>query len=173
MCGVETRNCFTYAGKCLSFSRNLIMELSEDRGIECQGVSFDFIDGKVVLAVYQNLPGIKRHLAGTTFLKAFTIDDWKAVNRYLGDMVGDDDVIEIDSEGKVHPPEAVSVLSEIQELRKVNNIPKMSNAVAILPENRVPATSGEGQPMTKDEIQEKFDSITGTQNEEEGKDGKE
>ncbi|MCH7756700.1 hypothetical protein IIC45_01270, partial [Patescibacteria group bacterium] len=98
------------------------MELSEDRGLECQGVCFNFVDGKIVLSVYQNLPGIKRNLAGTTFLRAFTIDDWKAINRYLRDAVGDieetyDGVIEIDSEGKVHPPEAVKVLSDISQLR--------------------------------------------------------
>ena len=103
------------------------MEVSEDRGIECQGVCFNLVDGKIVLAVYQNLPGIKRDLAGTTFLRAFEIDDWLAVNRYLKDMVGDDEetsdgVIEIDSEGKVHPPEAEKVLSEIQKLREVAEI---------------------------------------------------
>ena len=98
------------------------MEVSEDRGIESQGVCFDLVDGKIVLAVYKNLPGIKRHLAGTSFLRAFTIDDWKAINGYLMDCVGDveetfDGVIEIDSEGKVHPPEAEKILSELGKLR--------------------------------------------------------
>ena len=98
------------------------MEVSEDRGIESQGVCFDLVDGKIVLAVYKNLPGIKRHLAGTSFLRAFTIDDWKAINGYLMDAVGDveetfDGVIKIDSKGKVHPPEAVKVLSDISQLR--------------------------------------------------------
>ena len=65
------------------------MELSEDRGLECQGVCFNFVDGKIVLSVYQNLPGIKRDLAGTTFLRSFTIDDWLAVNKYLRDAAGD------------------------------------------------------------------------------------
>ena len=115
------------------------MEVSEDRGIECQGVCFNLVDGKIVLAVYQNLPGIKRNLAGTTFLRAFTIDDWLAVNRYLRDMVGDveetfDGVIEIDSEGKMYPPESEKVLSEIQKLRdekkvfeaQYTNVPKMT-----------------------------------------------
>lgn len=74
------------------------MELSEDRGIECQGVCFNFVDGKIVLSVYQNLPGIKRDLAGTTFLRSFTIDDWLAVNKYLRDAAGD---IEEDEEEEV------------------------------------------------------------------------
>ena len=100
------------------------MELSEDRGIECQGVCFDFIDGKIVLSVYQNLPGIKRHLAGTTFLKAFTIDDWKAVNGYLMDAVGDDEDIE-ESERR-----------DDLSVHKVNNIPKMSAIVGSEEENK-------------------------------------
>ena len=66
------------------------MELSEDRGLECQGVCFDLTDGKIVLSVYKNLPGIKRNLAGTSFLRTFTIDDWKAINGYLMDCVGDE-----------------------------------------------------------------------------------
>ena len=65
------------------------MELSEDRGLESQGVCFDLTDGKIVLSVYKNLPGIKRNLAGTSFLRSFTIDDWKAINGYLMDAVGD------------------------------------------------------------------------------------
>ena len=74
------------------------MEVSEDRGIECQGVCFNLVDGKIVLAVYQDLPGIKRNLAGTTFLRSFTIDDWLAVNRYLRDMVGDVDDMDVEKE---------------------------------------------------------------------------
>ena len=76
------------------------MEVSEDRGIESQGVCFNLVDGKIVLAVYQNLPGIKRNLAGTTFLRAFTIDDWLAVNGYLRSLLGNDDDMDIEEEEK-------------------------------------------------------------------------
>lgn len=100
------------------------METSEDRGIECKGLCFSYVDGNVILSVYQNLPGIRRDLAGTIFQKTFSGDEWSKINHYLDDsemrgvILGEDDVIEIDSEGKVHPPEAVKVLSDISQLRK-------------------------------------------------------
>ena len=96
------------------------MEVSEDRGIESQGVCFNLVDGKIVLAVYQNLPGIKRDLAGTTFLRAFEIDDWLAVNGYLRNLLGDDD----DMGGEeVEEEEVSTIYSERRDL----SIPNMTN----------------------------------------------
>jgi len=160
MCEVATRNHSTDVGECLPFLKDLIMEVSEDRGIECQGVCFDFIDGKIVLSIYQNLPGIKRHLAGTTFLKAFTIDDWKAVNRYLMDVI-EPDIIEIDSEGNVHPPEAVSILSGIRKLRdEVEEVPTIHSQRTDTSVNKIPKMTSPVPGMENKE-------------EEEGNDGKE
>ncbi|MEK0326039.1 MAG: hypothetical protein QQN63_10085 [Nitrosopumilus sp.] len=103
------------------------MEVSEDRGIECQGVCFNLVDGKIVLAVYQNLPGIKRDLAGTTFLRAFEIDDWLVVNRFLKDMVGDVEMRELilgDVEEKEEEEEEVPTIhSERRDL----SVPNMTN----------------------------------------------
>lgn len=59
------------------------MEVTEDRGIECKGLCFNYVNGSIVIAVYQNLPGIKRELAGTTFQKSFSPSEWEEVNRYL------------------------------------------------------------------------------------------
>ena len=59
------------------------METSEDRGIECRGLCFDYVDGEVILSIYQNLPGIDRELAGTTFRKTFSPDEWGEINRHL------------------------------------------------------------------------------------------
>ena len=84
------------------------MELSEDRGLECQGICFDLTDGKIVLSVYKNLPGIKRNLAGTSFLRSFTIDDWKAINGYLMDAVSD-------SEEVSEVPQVEEVEEEVEE----------------------------------------------------------
>ena len=154
------------------------MECSEDRGIESNGLCFNYVDGNVTLTVFKNLPGVARELAGTIFQRAFSPQEWEEINRFLiktldkvegvfNDVEEDDGVIEIDSEGNVHPPEASKVLSEISQLReeakeaessplfqqvvpetsKANGIPKMSNAEAILPENKVPA-------MTKEEMKE-------------------
>lgn len=76
------------------------MDVSEDRGIECRGVCFNYVDGKITLKVYQNLPGITRELAGTTFEKSFSLDEWKDINGYLMGILDRvegvfDDVIEI------------------------------------------------------------------------------
>lgn len=59
------------------------MEVSEDRGIECRGISFNYVDGKITLKVYQNLPGISRDLAGVTFEKSFSPNDWGEINSFL------------------------------------------------------------------------------------------
>jgi len=70
------------------------MECSEyiswDRGIECQGVCFNYADGEIVLSVYKNLPGVARELAGTSFQRTFSRDEWDAINKYL--MKTHDDV---------------------------------------------------------------------------------
>ena len=112
------------------------MECSEDRGIESQGVCFNLVDGKIVLAVYQNLPGIERHLAGTTFLRAFTIDDWEDINGYLRDMemreviLGEEeeeDEVLIAQENLVSSTTDISAKAD-EELSKVNSIPSMTKS---------------------------------------------
>ena len=119
------------------------METSEDRGIECQGVCFSFTEGKIVLAVYQNLPGVRRDLAGTTFLRAFTVDDWYEINKYLRKTF--DNVEEVLGD----------VEEEEEEEEKVVVTASASSLPSIMP--------GKTVPLPK---------MTGSK-EEEGKDGKE
>ena len=149
------------------------MDYVEGRGISNGNEVYFIFDAEndvVVMATYKNAPGVRSDLLQPNIIKTFSKDEWGDINEFLSagrddydeDEDEDDDVIEIDSEGKVHPPEGEKVLAEIQELRKEGvTLPKMNNTKAILPENSVPA-------MTKDEVQERFDPITGTQNEEKG-----
>ncbi|KKL70584.1 hypothetical protein LCGC14_2103420 [marine sediment metagenome] len=85
------------------------MECSEDRGIECQGLCFNYVDGNVTLTVYKNLPGITRELAGTIFQRSFSINQWEEINGYLRETL---------DEANVYTPEARKVLAESRELRK-------------------------------------------------------
>ncbi len=119
------------------------MELVKGRGI-CSGneVYFDYVDGEVVMTMYRDMPGVRMDRRDPNVIKSFSVGQWGEINEYLRETLDDvegvfsddgveDGVIEIDSKGGVHPPEAVKVLSEIQELRtelpKVNNIPSMTN----------------------------------------------
>ena len=99
------------------------MELSEDRGLECQGICFVLTDGKIVLSVYKNLPGIRRDLAGTSFLRAFTIDDWKAINGYLMDAVSDSE--EVSEIPQVKEVEEEEEEEEVVQFRPVG-VPSMT-----------------------------------------------
>ena len=76
----------------------IIMEMFEDRGIECRGLCFDYVDGEVILSVYQNLPGIDRELAGTTFRKTFSKDEWGEINKYLIGVVDKAEGVFVDEE---------------------------------------------------------------------------
>lgn len=137
MCGVETGNCFTAAGECIPLLRNLIMECSEDRGIECKGVCFNYVDGEVVLSVYQNLPGIKRELAGTTFRKTFSKGDWGEINNYLigvfakaegvfvDEKVEEEETAPVDAD-QHHIPVPTSISAKNTELPKMNAVPTMT-----------------------------------------------
>ena len=137
------------------------METVKGRGICCGNeVYFDYVDGEVVMTMYRDMPGVRMDRRSPNVIKSFSVGQWGDINKYLGETldkfegvfsddedVAGDDVIEIDSKGGVHPPEAVSILSEIQQLRKGGTkLPKMGNAEAILPENKVPA-------MTKSELE--------------------
>ena len=94
----------------------IIMETSEDRGIECKGLCFDYVDGEVILSVYQNLPGIDRELAGTTFRKTFSKDEWGEINRHLmgtlemiEEVLGEADVEEEEDEDEEESIPSMSI----------------------------------------------------------------
>jgi len=97
------------------------MEKSEDRGIECKGVCFNYVDGNVTLKVYQNLPGITRKLAGTTLEKTFSKDEWREINRYLMGILDRVEEVFVDEDVEEEGNEP----SDIQ-LSKMNNVPKMT-----------------------------------------------
>ncbi|KKL97075.1 hypothetical protein LCGC14_1838070, partial [marine sediment metagenome] len=133
MCGVATGNCFTTAGKSLPLLKECkIMELVKGRGICCENeVYFDYVDGEIVMTMYRDVPGVRMDRRAPNVIKSFSINQWEEINGYLRETLDevegvfddrDDGVIEIDSEGKVHPPEAEKVLAEIQELRKAEEL---------------------------------------------------
>ena len=146
---------------------NVIMECSEDRGIELNGLCFNYVDGNVTLTVFKNLPGITRELAGTIFQRSFSISEWEDINKYLmetldkveGVFVDDFDEDENEEEAKeaessplfeqIAPEggEPITIHSKRIDSSVSSELPAMSNAEAILPENKVPA-------MTKEEMKE-------------------
>ena len=150
------------------------MDYVDGRGISCgNDVYFNYIDGRVVMSMYRDVPGVAMARRDPNVVKSFTPAQWGEVNDYLLGVSHDEESPEEtleEEEVTVPGPNIVSAPSLKTGqgvLPQVSGIPKMGNAEDILPENSVPA-------MTKDKIQEKFDPITGTQNEgEEGKDGEE
>ena len=113
------------------------MECSKDRGIECKGVYFNYVDGEVILSVYQNLPGIKRELAGTTFRKTFSIDQWGEINHYLMETLDKVEGVFVDEEAEEeetapvdaeqhHIPVTTSISAKNVELLKMNAVPAMT-----------------------------------------------
>ncbi len=157
------------------------MDYVEGRGICCGNeVYFDYVDGEVVMTMYRDMPGVRSDRLKPNVIKTFSIDQWGELNEYLRVTLNDVEGVFNDGDGSEEVEETlkgkdrkVSTARKVWEaqytnspkeveLPKVNVIPKMSNAEAILPENKVPV-------MTKDEIQEKLDPITGTQNEEDKK----
>ena len=120
------------------------MECSEDRGIECQGLCFNYVDGNVTLTVFKNLPGVARERAGTIFQRAFSPQEWEEINRFLmktldkveGVFVDDFDEDEDEDEEEAKEaessplfeqvvPEAVGPLDR-RNPTKANSIPKMT-----------------------------------------------
>ena len=117
------------------------MELVKGRGICCENeVYFDYVDGEIVMTMYRDVPGVRMDRRAPNVIKSFSINQWEEINGYLRETLDevegvfddrDDGVIVIDSEGKVHPPEASKILARIQELRKaeelkVNSLPSMT-----------------------------------------------
>ena len=139
------------------------MDYVEGRGVTSGNDVYFIYDAEndvVVMAMYKDAPGVRSDRLMPNVIKSFTKDEWGSINEFL--LAGADkyeeeeglkkleemkvdesfapkvrdfpsDVIEIDSEGNVHPPEAGELLSGIQQLRKeevtlpkVNNIPKMT-----------------------------------------------
>ena len=158
------------------------MDYVEGRGVTSGNDVYFIYDAEnevVVVRTYRDAPGVRSDRLMPNVVKTFSKDEWIDINKFLsagaadrdedefeGEGVSSDDIIKIDSSGNVHPPEATKVLAEIQQLRKEGSLPKINNAKAILPGKGLPA-------MTKDKVQEKFDPITGTQNEEKEENGKE
>ena len=134
------------------------MDYVDGRGISCgNDVYFNYIDGRVVMLMYRDVPGVAMANRDPNVVKSFSPAQWGEINDYLLGVSHDEESVEETPEEEV-----VTIHNERRDL-SVSSMPKMTEA--ILPENRVPA-------MTKDEVQEKHDPITGTQNEEE-EDGKE
>ena len=122
------------------------MELVKGRGICCENeVYFDYVDGEIVMTMYRDVPGVRMDRRAPNVIKSFSINQWEEINGYLRETLDeaegvfddrDDGVIEIDSEGEVHPPEASKILAGIQvppgkverslELPKVNSLPSMT-----------------------------------------------
>ena len=119
------------------------MDYVEGRGVTSGNDVYFIYDAEndvVVMAMYKDAPGVRSDRLMPNVIKSFTKDEWGSINEFLGAGAADrdkeeedDDVIEIDSEGNIHPPEAKELLSGIQQLRKeevtlpkVNNIPKMT-----------------------------------------------
>ncbi len=145
------------------------METVEGRGICCGNeVYFDYVDGEVVMTMYRDMPGVRMDRRDPNVIKSFSVDQWGEINEYLKETL--DDVEGVFRDNGFGEDEVIHEEADLSKMmpgaENSIELPRMSNAEAILPENKVPA-------MTKDEIQEKFDPITGTQNEEEEKNGKE
>ncbi len=106
------------------------MECSEDRGIECQGLCFNYVDGNVTLTVFKNLPGVARELAGTIFQRAFSPQEWEEINRFLmktlDKVEGIFNDVEEDEVVGESSPLFEQVVPESGEPPKANSIPKMT-----------------------------------------------
>ena len=106
------------------------MECSEDRGIELNGLCFNYVDGEVVLSVYKNLPGVTRKLAGTIFQRAFSPQEWEEINRFLMKTLdrveGIFNDVEEDEVVGESSPLFEQVVPESGEPPKANSIPKMT-----------------------------------------------
>ncbi|HEC66961.1 MAG TPA: hypothetical protein ENI23_16925 [bacterium] len=159
------------------------MDYVEGRGVTSGNdvyFIFDRENDVVVMATYRDAPGVRSDLLQPNLTKTFSVDEWVAINRFLSvgrdDYDEDEDKEKGDDEDeekrglakleemevdKAFAPKVMDLPSTANIATKDIMLPKMNNAKAILPENSVPA-------MTKDEVQEKFDPITGTQNEEKG-----
>ena len=127
------------------------MEFVEGRGIECNGVCFIF-DAEmdvVVMAMYRDLPGVRGDLLQPNIEKVFTKIEWGEINDFLLAGASEMEVDDFDEdEDEAKEAESSPLFQQIgPETSKANGIPKMSNAEAILPENKVPA-------MTKEEMKE-------------------
>ena len=128
------------------------MEVVKGRGItEGNEVYFDYVDGEVVMTMYRNVPGVRMDRRDPNVIKTFSRDDWDAVCRYLMktlDKVEGVFVDDFNDKEEVKEAESSPLFQQVvPETSKANGIPKMSNAEAILPENKVPA-------MTKEEMKE-------------------
>ncbi len=110
------------------------MECSEDRGIECQGLCFNYVDGNVTLTVYKNLPGITRELAGTIFQRSFSISEWEEINGYLRETLDEAEGVFDDRDGdekeeEGDEPDISSDDNEVVVPMVVSSLPAMSGTV--------------------------------------------
>jgi hypothetical protein len=143
------------------------MELVKGRGINCENeVYFDYVDGEVVMTIYRDMPGVRMDRRDPNVIKVFSVDQWGEINKYLMETLDDvEGVYSDDDEGEGEDEEEVTVpIVPSLTQQGLAPVPLTANIAAKdveLPKvNSIPS-------MTKDEIQEKFDPITGTQNEEE------
>ncbi|KKL27790.1 hypothetical protein LCGC14_2381640 [marine sediment metagenome] len=161
------------------------MDYVEGRGVTSGNEVYFIFDAEndvVVMATYRDAPGVRSDLLKPNIVKTFSKDEWGDINEFLsaGASENEEEEAEEAEEAESSPlfqqivPETSDEekeegdepdISPVLGLHSTADIavddvelPKMSNAEAILPENKVPT-------MTKDEVQEKFDPITGTQNE--------
>ena len=125
------------------------MEIVKGRGINCENeVYFDFVDDCVVMTMYRDMPGTPPDRLKPNVIKSFSVDVWGEINSHLSNI--HDSEIDSDSDSEERGPEDAPDISTISSLPQVaSSLPPLTNkAVAPL--------------LTKDEIQEKFDPITGT-----------
>ena len=85
MCEVATGNCFTIAGKCIPLLKECkIMDYVEGRGVCCGNeVYFDYVDGKVVMTMYRDMPGVRSDRLKPNVIKTFVPAQWGEINEYL------------------------------------------------------------------------------------------
>ena len=110
---------------------------------------------KVVVATYRDMPGVPLDRREPNLIKTFSKDEWTEINRFLSAGADDyEDEFEDEPDGKLPKYEDEEERPDIS------------------PEGNLPRVAPGLPSMSKDEIQEKFDPITGTSNEEKKEDGK-
>lgn len=111
------------------------MELVKGRGLECNGVCFNYVDGKVVMAMYRELPGVSADVLQPNVSVTFSVDQWGEINKYLRETLDDVEGVFSDDdddgdEGEEEVEEEESVLNVVSApsgiLPKVNSVPKMT-----------------------------------------------
>ena len=141
------------------------MDYVEGRGVTSGNEVYFIFDAEndvVVMATYKDAPGVRSDLLKPNIIKTFSKDEWGDINEFLSAGARENEEEEEAEEAESSPlfqqivPETSDLDSSMEapDISLTANIagrdvelPKMNNAEAILPENKVPA-------MTKEEKEE-------------------